>query len=1025
MKKVLSVILAITMLTSLTTYFTLNSFAEKMPDSNEFYADKTSVAPILDGQADSLYGDPIFSVTGKDLADASLLGGYDYRFPLGYNRNEFRYDVKEHPLLKDADWWNCNITGYAAWDDDYLYFLVIAKNAGILDDNPNAIWYGDGIQLSVYDNGTTEYTFAKSGTSITAKANVTDSLSITEKINNAYGPERLPDGGIYQIDSDTFAYELALDWKALGINPSETTSFGFNTSINMNDENMDINAFCGIQITYGIYNETNPSKSGMAFASKMNLVNDDEKIENISAEYIGAPLIEKADGYFTEEYNFETGNYDSYFYYDIDYSNIYITVNYANGNVVSGAPYEIYDKTGYYPEIIDNQDYNNQLSVGKNTGSVSFMGTKADFEFEIMENPIESISVISEKPLYQNIDGQTVYDYNPETDDYDLEYFCYSISNYSNVYITVYYKDGSSISGTADEIIEMTGYVPDFYGDQNYNNQWDIGIHTMTASFMGVNTEFEVEIAESNIESISATLIKPLIEKADGYTAFDIDSATGEFINKYFHYSVSPDNVYITVNYKDGSSISGTVYEIGEQTEHFPEYNDDQNYDNQWGVGTYTATVSLMGIDTELEIKIEETTVESISVTMQRPLIKGVDSITVPNENEEEFTMYLPGLYALNTKMTIKYKDGTEISGTFIEILRETGYAPEITDDQDFDNQWDIGKHTATATFMGAIADFEIEIKNGSDYVSAEIVDTKNLTIKLTLKDGTTETITANAFIPVTGEENPDGSFTDTGLLLTDKGTYITTFISEPSGTKTVELFGLQGDTVNNLEWYDILGISSLRNNVIDGKLNEFSGEVTDENSDDIIFLAFSLFSFENEEPKAQFTTEEIKEIISKYFGDIDIDVTKSKYYNTESGNLEFEGTGTEGIPEINYCSYKNGEWITTRVSEDKVFTVIYNEDLTIKEIYSGYPKENGSDNPQIDDNKKDDTDNPSVNDETPKDDGLKDDVKPSGNNNTKEPEKSENQETSDTSVIIWLLLLIISGTVLAWTILSKKKSVR
>ncbi|MCI5954128.1 MAG: hypothetical protein MRZ49_06075, partial [Lachnospiraceae bacterium] len=109
---------------------------------------------------------------------------------------------------------------------------------------------------------------------ITAAMNLGNTIS---KINlkkvaydsNKYG--RAPSGFIKVSDKEkgNYTYELALEWTALGIKPSDG-NINFNCSVNLNDENMDPSSFCGFQITNGIYNETDQkTKSGMAYAASI------------------------------------------------------------------------------------------------------------------------------------------------------------------------------------------------------------------------------------------------------------------------------------------------------------------------------------------------------------------------------------------------------------------------------------------------------------------------------------------------------------------------------------------------------------------------------------------------------------------------------------------------------------------------------------------------------------------------------------------------------------------------------------
>ena len=268
MKKILSVIIAIAMVASLAAGLVLNSSAAAPTEG--FTANYTSTAPRMDGEVDSVYGQ-IFDMTGKDM-DTPEGEEINPLFPLGFNSEDNRYDKAEHPTKESSDWYNCRIRGYAAWDDTYLYLCVVVTNGGTLDDNPGALWSGDSIQIAVYNGGTTDYTFSTFNGTLQANANITNSLSAVQKARYAYGASRVPSGGVYSTGSTSYTYELALEWNALGIDPTETKSFNFNCAINMNDENAVAATFCGIQVTTGIYNNNDPQiKASMAEALKMTL----------------------------------------------------------------------------------------------------------------------------------------------------------------------------------------------------------------------------------------------------------------------------------------------------------------------------------------------------------------------------------------------------------------------------------------------------------------------------------------------------------------------------------------------------------------------------------------------------------------------------------------------------------------------------------------------------------------------------------------------------------------------------------
>lgn len=267
MKKMLSVIMAIAMVASLATAFAVNTSAAVPTGS--FNTPKTDKAPVLDGKVDGCYN-KIFDFTGKDGVKED--GTYTDHLPVGFNSDTRRYDVLDHPERKDSDWYNCNAKGYAAWDDTYLYLLVVITNGGTLDENPGAVWSGDGIQVSAYTNATVEYIFATANNTLQVQNTVKDGMSTIQKSKYAYNSKRVPAGGVYKLGAGSYAYELALDWNALGVDPKKDTSFGFNVSVNLNDDNMITDAFCGFQITEGIFNSVpSETKPDMVNALKMKL----------------------------------------------------------------------------------------------------------------------------------------------------------------------------------------------------------------------------------------------------------------------------------------------------------------------------------------------------------------------------------------------------------------------------------------------------------------------------------------------------------------------------------------------------------------------------------------------------------------------------------------------------------------------------------------------------------------------------------------------------------------------------------
>ncbi len=451
-----------------------------------------------------------------------------------------------------------------------------------------------------------------------------------------------------------------------------------------------------------------PALSGPVSAE--DAANAQSTVEHISVEPLA--LIEGVDGY-NESYWDETAG--EWFYYDIEPETV--TIHYQDGSTFTGAPYEVYDEaTGSVIEFTSDQSYENQWGVGTHTATATFMGVSVEYMVVISETPVERISV---EPLTFMEGTHGLYnDYWDETTGETVweAWFCYDV--YPET-VSIYYKDGSTFTGTPDEIYEKTGYYVDTNSDQSYENPWGVGTHIATATFMGVSAEFAVEISESPVESI---LVEPiaLIEKVHGDYEDYWDETAGKYV-KWFRYDSHPEMV--TIHYKDGSTLTAMSYEIYEKTGNSFISHSNQSYENQWGVGTHTARATFMGVTTEYTVEISENPVESISVE-PITLLEGFDGgnggywdETVGVWIEEDWFQY-----NIEPKsVIIHYKDGRTITGTPDEIYEQTGYRVDYNSDQSSGNLWGVGTHTATATFMGVSAEYTVEIaENPVESISVE-----------------------------------------------------------------------------------------------------------------------------------------------------------------------------------------------------------------------------------------------------------------------------------------------------------------
>ncbi len=134
---------------------------------------------------------------------------------------------------------------------------------------------------------------------------------------------------------------------------------------------------------------------------KFNIVkqNSSQKVKSlvVTAEQ---NIIEKANGWWTEEYNEATGKTDAYYYYtpyNITYT---ATVTFEDGTTKTYRNLDAYENVdGSDFDVWFNQSYSNQYKVGKNTATAYYRNAKCDFQFEIVENNYTAVSISGDNEL--------------------------------------------------------------------------------------------------------------------------------------------------------------------------------------------------------------------------------------------------------------------------------------------------------------------------------------------------------------------------------------------------------------------------------------------------------------------------------------------------------------------------------------------------------------------------------------------------------------------------------------------------
>lgn len=352
----------------------------------------------------------------------------------------------------------------------------------------------------------------------------------------------------------------------------------------------------------------------------------------------------------------------------------------------------------------DNQHETPWTVGGENLLTIIYGGVETTISAAIEESPIESI-VVDNITHTQYTGGS--WENGSHYDEFGNwieagQFYRYSESPNR---ITITYTGGRVVSGNPDEIFQQTGVSVQCHSEQSWQNQWGVGVHTATLSFMGKTVEYTVTITESDIVGVTAfnlTVMEGTGGQWNPYT-----DADGEMGHYYYYNFMSHD---ITIHYKDGESFTGNYEEIYQQTGYYPEFITTQSIETPWGVGTHTVTVGFLGATGTFDVTITPTNVTGISV-QPITILEHTDGEwrTYYDENgEHEYYFYY--IYDLG-EITITYDDETTLTGTRDDIREQTGIEITTLLYQDFDKPWGLGTQYITVAYAGVSVVVPVEIK--------------------------------------------------------------------------------------------------------------------------------------------------------------------------------------------------------------------------------------------------------------------------------------------------------------------------
>ena len=303
---------------------------------------------------------------------------------------------------------------------------------------------------------------------------------------------------------------------------------------------------------------------------------------------------EGTNGYYSTHYD----GYNAYKYYVYNIEPQRFTVTDKNGESSTyDFTYESFQAvTGYTPCFENEQTYDNSWLAGVHSVNAVCGSRIIEYTVEVMGHGLTDISV-ENVTLTEGTDGK--YGLSDEEAEH---YFIYN----ANPDLS-FVSEGNTVKTTAESFKNDAGFDCAVNLQNPYNNT-ELKPGKYTAYFLIGNSSyaFEAETKEGNVESISAEKIT-LTEKADG-----IIYALSEGDGYYYHYYPKTDA--ITVNFKNGTSFTGSPDELSDMSIDIFVY-DSQSEETPWKAGENKGVIAAGGKMCEYTVQILSANEDSFDYT--------------------------------------------------------------------------------------------------------------------------------------------------------------------------------------------------------------------------------------------------------------------------------------------------------------------------------------------------------------------------------------------------------------------------
>ena len=331
--------------------------------------------------------------------------------------------------------------------------------------------------------------------------------------------------------------------------------------------------------------------------------------------------------------------------------------------------------------------------------------TQCGFELNrrVDQSAIDPVAEIAVEPvlLHEGVDcarrTESVWD-----DDAGL-YVAVSYNKYdinaNRLWFIVTLQSGAVLSGSYNDVIEQ---ARDLYGSgQRFNwpsvstdqgpgeNEWGPGEHECTVNWLGMETAFTAVVGENPIASVKVSMDCALNEdldvaRDDGYVDGVLQSYNVYRYDSLVCYEITLKTGEVFRFKRWDGDYRAFLQAVGAD-DFSPVFEDDQAPGSEWGVGDHTVHAVVCGLPADFTVTVEPGVIKSVTVRQTAAVYETLD-LNWSGYAYEDAVVF-----------TVSFTDGTpDISGTRSELRSATGYDFRIEDDQEYEEPWDVGDHTAT-----------------------------------------------------------------------------------------------------------------------------------------------------------------------------------------------------------------------------------------------------------------------------------------------------------------------------------------